>query len=169
VISLKTCLEGGNLVKQIMQAPWCITGCSSNNFHQGHMQKTSMGGQQALFCRKFMEACEAKEHEHDSKQRHQVEGPIMQAKEWLREFGRCNLWSTRARKSQREDDHAGGKSSQGGPEAGQPASPINAPRCSSLAGKKLSQLSVCVLEVLVQNHLRLSHPSQFYFAQQITP
>jgi hypothetical protein len=45
------------------------------------MQRTSMCGKQALFCRKFMEACEAKEHGHDSKQRHQVEGPIMQAKE----------------------------------------------------------------------------------------
>jgi hypothetical protein len=26
-----------------------------------------MGGQQALFCRKIMEVCEAKEHGHDSK------------------------------------------------------------------------------------------------------
>jgi hypothetical protein len=34
-----------------------------------------------------MEACEAKEHVHDSKQRHQVEGPIMQAKEWMRDLG----------------------------------------------------------------------------------
>jgi hypothetical protein len=31
------------------------------------------------------------------------------------------------------------------------------------------QLSVCVLKVLVQNHLRLSHPFQVCFAQQITP
>jgi hypothetical protein len=40
-----------------------------------------------------MVACEAsgaREHGHDPKQRHQVEGPIMQAKEWTREFGRCN-------------------------------------------------------------------------------
>jgi hypothetical protein len=43
-----------------------------------------------LFCRKFMVACEAREHGHDSKQRHQVEGPIMQAKEWMREFRQCN-------------------------------------------------------------------------------
>jgi hypothetical protein len=98
VLSLKTCLEGGNLVKKIMQ-------------------RTSMGGQQALFCRKFMEACEAKEHGHDSKLRHQVEGPIMQAKEWMREFGRCNLWSTRARKSQSEDDHAGENRAREEPEA----------------------------------------------------
>jgi hypothetical protein len=59
-----------------------------------------------LFCRKFMVACEAMEHGHDSKQRHQVKGPIMQEKEWMREFGRCKLWSTRARKSQSGDHHA---------------------------------------------------------------
>jgi hypothetical protein len=51
------------------------------------------GAVKALFCRKIMEACEAKEHGGDSKQKHQVEGPIMQAKEWTREFGRCNSWS----------------------------------------------------------------------------
>jgi hypothetical protein len=46
-----------------------------------------------LLCMKFMVACEAsgaREHGHDSKQRHQVEGPIMQAKEWTRAFGQCN-------------------------------------------------------------------------------
>jgi hypothetical protein len=43
------------------------------------------------------------------------------------------------------------------------------PRCSSLAGKQLTQLSVCVLEFVVQNHLRLSHPSKVCFAQQIIP
>jgi hypothetical protein len=40
-----------------------------------------------------MVACEAsgaREHGHDSKQEHQVEGPIMQAKEWTRAFGWCN-------------------------------------------------------------------------------
>jgi hypothetical protein len=37
-----------------------------------------------------MEACVEKEHESDSKQKHQVKGPIMQAKEWTREFGQCN-------------------------------------------------------------------------------
>jgi hypothetical protein len=41
-----------------------------------------MGGKKALFCRKFMVACEAREHRHDSNQRHQVEGPIMQEREW---------------------------------------------------------------------------------------
>jgi hypothetical protein len=37
-----------------------------------------------------MEACEARKHGGDSKQNHQVEGEIMQAKEWTRTFGRCN-------------------------------------------------------------------------------
>jgi hypothetical protein len=69
-----------------------------------------MGGQQAYLCRKFMvawEASGAREHEHDSKQEHQVEGPIMQAKEWTREFGRCNKWRTRAQMSRRRDHRAG--------------------------------------------------------------
>jgi hypothetical protein len=59
-----------------------------------------------------MVACEAsgvREHGHDSKQEHQVEGPIKQAKEWTRAFGRCNKWSMRARNSQRGDDRAGRK------------------------------------------------------------
>jgi hypothetical protein len=43
-----------------------------------------------MFGRNIMEACEAREHGGDSKQNHQVEGPIMQAKEWTRAFGRCN-------------------------------------------------------------------------------
>jgi hypothetical protein len=34
VLSLKTYLEGGNLVKLIMHAPWCIIGCPPDNFHQ---------------------------------------------------------------------------------------------------------------------------------------
>jgi hypothetical protein len=55
-----------------------------------HMQSTSMWGAKALFCRNIMEACEAKEHGGDSKRKHQVEGAIMQAKEWMRTFGRCN-------------------------------------------------------------------------------
>jgi hypothetical protein len=82
-----------------------------------------MGGQQALFYRKFMEACEAKEHGRDSKQRQQVGGPIMQAKVWMREFGRCNLWSTWALKSQSEDDHAGENRAWEEPEATQAGRP----------------------------------------------
>jgi hypothetical protein len=77
-----------------------------------------MGGSQALFCRNIIEACEAKEHASDSKQKHQVEGPIMQAKEWTREFGRCNLVEHVVTKQQSKDECAGEKSSQderGGP------------------------------------------------------
>jgi hypothetical protein len=77
-----------------------------------------------------MVACEAsgaREHGHDSKQEHQVEGPIMQAKEWTRAFGWCNKWSTWAQRSQMGDDRAGRKPSQGGVRShpGRPASPIN--------------------------------------------
>jgi hypothetical protein len=56
-----------------------------------------------------MVACEAsgaREHGHDPKQEHQVEGPIMQAKEWTRAFGWCNYWSTRVQRSQRGDHRA---------------------------------------------------------------
>jgi hypothetical protein len=42
-----------------------------------------------LFCRNIMEACEAREYGSESKRKHQVEGIIMQAKEWTRTFGRC--------------------------------------------------------------------------------
>jgi hypothetical protein len=49
--------------------------------------KDKQGWAASLVLQKIMEPCEAKEHGHDSKQRHQVEGPIMQAKEWMREFG----------------------------------------------------------------------------------
>jgi hypothetical protein len=79
--------------------------------------------EKALFCRKIMEACETKEHGHDSKQRHQVEGPIIQEKEWMREFGRCNSWSTLAQRSQSEDECAGRNRSQGGHEATQDGRP----------------------------------------------
>jgi hypothetical protein len=34
MISIKTCLEGRNLVNLTMHAPWCITGCPSNIFYQ---------------------------------------------------------------------------------------------------------------------------------------
>jgi hypothetical protein len=139
------------------------------------MQRTTWEGSKALFCRKIMKACEAKGHGHDSKQRHQVEGPIMQTKEWMREFGRCNPWSTRSQKSQSEDECAGRKSSQGGDEATQAGRPRPAdlplfkhPRCSPSAGKLLIQLFVCVLEFVVQNHLRLSHSSRVCFVQQNT-
>jgi hypothetical protein len=49
-----------------------------------------MGEDKAWFCRNIMDACEARENGSDSKQNHQVEGAIMQVKEWMRTFGRCN-------------------------------------------------------------------------------
>jgi hypothetical protein len=77
----------------------------------------SWEGCEALFCKKILETCEAKEHGQDSKKRHQVEGPIIQAKEWMREFGRRNPWSTQAQRSQSEDECARRNRSGGGHEA----------------------------------------------------
>jgi hypothetical protein len=117
-----------------------------------------------LFFRKIMEACEAKELGHDSKQRHQVEGPIMQAKEWMREFGWCNPWSTRsqshkAKMNVLEENQAREGTRPPGPVGPSwPASPLfKHPRCSPSVGKLLIQLSVRVLKFVVLNHLRLSH------------
>jgi hypothetical protein len=45
-----------------------------------------------------MEACEAREYRSESKRKHQVEGAIVQAKEWMRTFGRC----TRSRSNKHE-------------------------------------------------------------------
>jgi hypothetical protein len=82
-----------------------------------------------------MEACEAREHGRDSKRNHQVEGAIMQAKEWTRTFGRCNPVEHAATKQQSKHE------------------------CTS---KPLIQLFVRVLKFVVQNHLRLSHPSHLF-------
>jgi hypothetical protein len=49
-----------------------------------HMQGQAWGAAKALFCRNIMEACEAREYGSESKPKHQVEGIIMQAKEWTR-------------------------------------------------------------------------------------
>jgi hypothetical protein len=98
-------------------------GFPSNFFHQSHMQRTIMGAAKALFCRNIMEACVAKEGGSDSKQKHEVEGPIMQAKEWTREFGQCDLVEHAVTKQQSEDECAGEKSNReerGGPQAGRP-------------------------------------------------
>jgi hypothetical protein len=54
-----------------------------------------------------MEACEAREHGSDSKQNHQVEGAIMQAKEWTRTFGRCNPVKHAVMKQQSKHERTG--------------------------------------------------------------
>jgi hypothetical protein len=99
------------------------------------------------------------------KKRHQVEGPIMQAKEWMTEFERWNPWSCghkghKVKMSVLEKTEAR--------EGTWPPRPVGLPlfkhpRCAPSAGKQLIQLSVCV-----QNHLRLSHPSQVCFTHQNT-
>jgi hypothetical protein len=84
VISVNTCLEGGNLVNLTIHAPWYIMGCPPTSFIKPHAKyKHGGGAAKALFCRNIMDACEAREHGGDSKRKHQVEGTIMQAKEWM--------------------------------------------------------------------------------------
>jgi hypothetical protein len=65
-------------------------GMPLQHLSSNHMQRTSMGEAKALFCRNLMEACESREHVSDSKKNNQVEGSIMQAKEWTRAFWRYN-------------------------------------------------------------------------------
>jgi hypothetical protein len=54
-----------------------------------------------------MDACEAREYGSDSKQYHQVEGAIMQAKEWTRTFegarGHEATWCVREEPSEEEE------------------------------------------------------------------
>jgi hypothetical protein len=59
-----------------------------------------------------MEACEAREHGGDSKHNHQVEGTIMQAKEWTRTFGRCNPMKHVVTKQQSKRERTGEELSQ---------------------------------------------------------
>jgi hypothetical protein len=129
-----------------------------------------MGGQQASLCRNF--TGHVKQVEQGSMNmtqsiKHQVEGSIMQEKEWTRAFGQCNSWSTRERKSWRRNDRVGRKSRRGearghlgrSAQAGRPASPTKGtPRLPSSAGKHPSP-SVCVLRFSFQNHHRHSQHS----------
>jgi hypothetical protein len=50
-----------------------------------------------LFFRNIMEACEAREYGSESKWKHQVKGAIMQAKVWMRTFGRCTRSRSKVR------------------------------------------------------------------------
>jgi hypothetical protein len=87
-----------------------------------------MGGAKALFCRNIIEACEAREHGSDSKQNHQVEGPIMQARSGREHLGGATPWSTqsqstKARMSALEKTKPGGAWRPLGPsaQAGRPS------------------------------------------------
>jgi hypothetical protein len=61
----------------------------STSFIEPHAKDKHGGAAKALFCGNIMEACEAREYGSDSKRKHQVQGAIMQAKEWTRTFRRC--------------------------------------------------------------------------------
>jgi hypothetical protein len=106
-------------------------GCPSNIFYQTTCKVQAWGAAKALFSRNIMEACEVRKHGSDSRQNHQVEGAIMQAKEWTRMFGRCNPVEHAVTKQQSKHE------------------------CT---GKSLIQLFVCVLKFVVHNHPRLSLP-----------
>jgi hypothetical protein len=54
------------------------------SFIKPHTKDKHGGAAKSLFCRNIMEACEAREYGSESKRNHQVEGAIMQAKEWTR-------------------------------------------------------------------------------------
>jgi hypothetical protein len=72
-----------------------------------------MGGvDKALFCRDIMEACEARGYGSNLKRKHQVEGAIMQAKEWTRTSARCNPVEHALTKQQSKHECAGEEPSQ---------------------------------------------------------
>jgi hypothetical protein len=71
------------------------------SFIKPHEKYKHGGATKALFCRNIMEACEAREHGSGSKQNYQVEEAIMQAKEWMRLFGRRNPVDHAVTKQQR--------------------------------------------------------------------
>jgi hypothetical protein len=54
-----------------------------------------------------MDECEAREHGSDLKRKHQVEGAIMQEKEWTRTFGRCNPVEHAVTKKQSKHERTG--------------------------------------------------------------
>jgi hypothetical protein len=82
-----------------------------------------MGAAKALFCWNIMEACEAREHGSDSKKNHQVERPIMQAKEWTRAFGQCNPVEHAVTKQQSKHEYAGERQRWGEQQATQDGQP----------------------------------------------
>jgi hypothetical protein len=83
------------------------------SFIKPHAKYKHEGGSQGLFCRNIMEAYEAREYGSDSKRKHQVEGAIMQAKEWTRTLGRCTRSQSNKHECTREEpsqEEEGGKS-----------------------------------------------------------
>jgi hypothetical protein len=53
VLSIKTCLEGGNLVNLTIHALWCIMGCPSNIFYQTTCKRQACGGSQVLVLQEY--------------------------------------------------------------------------------------------------------------------
>jgi hypothetical protein len=82
-----------------MHAPWCITGCPPTSFIKPHA-KYKHGGQPRV-CFVGISWRHVRQGSMESKRKHQVEGAIMQAKEWTRTFGRCTR--SRSNKCTREE------------------------------------------------------------------
>jgi hypothetical protein len=57
-------------------------GAPPTSFIKPHAKYKHGVAAKALFCRNIMEACDAREFGSESMRKHQVEGAIMQAKEW---------------------------------------------------------------------------------------
>jgi hypothetical protein len=96
-------------------------------FHHTTCKGQAWGAAKAVFCRNLIEECEAREHGSDSKQNNQVEGSIMQEKEWTRAFGRCNPVEHAVTKEQSKLECTGENLSEvekRGPQAGRPTSPL---------------------------------------------
>jgi hypothetical protein len=84
--------------------------CPSNIYYQTTCKVQAWGAAKALFCRNIMDACEAREYGRNSKQKHQVEGIIMQAREWMRTFGRCTRSRSKCAREEPSQEEERGKS-----------------------------------------------------------
>jgi hypothetical protein len=97
--------------------------------------------------------------------KHQVEGPIMQEKEGMRAFGRCNSWSARARKCRGEmivlEESRGGEEPEA-TQAGRPR-PAGLPYLRSPPAPvfcrqaSLSFLSLCVQVCVPRTSVDIAH------------
>jgi hypothetical protein len=90
----------------------------------------------------------------------------MQEKEWTRAFGRCNSWSTRARRSWRRNDHVGRKPRRGearchpgrSAQAGRPPLQKEAPGSRLLQASISPFLSLCAQVFVPRTTVDIANP-----------